>query len=302
MRIYNVEEIKEQYELSEEEFQEMYRQAKELIIGNCQPSKTIPTAIVTGGQPGAGKIGLVLKSKRDLSNIGEDVVVIDSDIYRGLYKNSMEIAEKHPELYSEITDKATGRITKMLLSEMMEKGYNFIFEGTMGKINIIESLKEAPVKFNVIARLIATSREESLLSVFERYILMIQNMGIGRFATIKAHDSRYESFTEIAQLLESKDVEVEVYERSESYETIGEPILLYKTSSKENKYQSVQEALREGRKISFERCRDNIPARLKAINEDLEILNENNPEFKQEVEKLNEILLKSINQSRNEER
>ena len=302
MKIYNVEEIKKQYELSEEEFQEMYRQAKELIIGICQPSKTIPTAIVTGGQPGAGKIGLVLKSKRDLSNIGEDVVVIDSDIYRGLYKNSMEIAEKHPELYSEITDKATGGITKMLLAEMMEKGYNFIFEGTMGKINIIESLKEAPVKFNVIARLIATSREESLLSVFERYILMIQNMGIGRFATIKAHDSRYESFTEIAQLLEGKDVEVEVYRRSESYETIGDPILLYKTSSKENKYQSVQEALREGRKNSFERCKDKISGRLKAINEDLETLNENNPEFKQEVEKLNEILLKSINERRNEER
>ena len=302
MKIYNVEEIKKQYELSEEEFQEMYKQAKELIIGNCKPSKTIPTAIVTGGQPGAGKIGLVLKSKRDLSNIGEDVVVIDSDIYRGLYKNSMEIAEKHPELYSEITDKATGGITKMLLAEMMEKGYNFIFEGTMGKINIIESLKEAPVKFNVIARLIATSREESLLSVFERYILMIQNMGIGRFATIKAHDSRYESFTEIAQLLEGKDVEVEVYRRSESYETIGDPILLYKTSSKENKYQSVQEALIEGRKISFERCKDKISGRLKAINEDLETLNENNPEFKQEVEKLNEILLKSINERRNEER
>lgn len=302
MRVYNVDEIKKKYELSEEEFQEMYKQAKELIIGNCQPSKKTPTAIVTGGQPGAGKIGLVLKSKKDLANLGEDVVVIDSDIYRGLYKNSMEIAEKHPELYSEITDKATGRITKMLLAEMMEKGYNFIFEGTMGKINIIESLKEAPVKFNVIARLIATSREESLLSVFERYVLMIQNMGIGRFATIKAHDSRYESFTEIAQLLESKGVEVEVYERSESYETIGEPILLYKTSSKENRYKSVIEALRGGRKISLERCKDKIPERLKAINEDLETLNEKNPGFREEVKKLNEILLENISKNRNEER
>lgn len=302
VRVYNVEEIKKKYELTEDEFQEMYKQAKDLIIGNCQPSKTKPTAIVTGGQPGAGKIGLVLKSKRDLSNIGEDVVVIDSDIYRGLYKNSMEIAEKHPELYSEITDKATGKITKMLLAEIMEKGYNFIFEGTMGKINIIESLKDAPVDFNIIARLIATSREESLLSVFERYILMRQNMGIGRFATIKAHDSRYESYTEIAEMLESKGIEVEVYERSESYETIGSPILLYKTSSENNKYNSVQEAMVAGRKRSFEKCKENIPARLNAINEDLEDLNESNPEFRTEVEKLNTILLQSINRARNEER
>lgn len=302
MEFYNVEEIKKKYELSEAEFQNMYKQAKELIIGNCQPSNTKPTAIVTGGQPGAGKIGPVLKSKKDLSNLGEDVVVIDSDIYRGLYKNAMEIAEKYPELYSEITDKATGRITNMLLSEVMEKGYNFIFEGTMGKLNIIESLKKAPVEFNVIVRLIATSREESLLSVFERYILMIQNMGIGRFATIKAHDSRYESFTENAKILENKDVEVEVYERAENYETIGEPRLLYKTSSKENKYKSVYEALKVGRKTSFEKCKDMIPARLKAINEDLETLNENNPEFKEEVKKLNNILLMSINKKREEER
>lgn len=302
MKVYNVEEIKKKYELTEAEFQEMYKQAKDLIIGNSQPSQIKPTAIVTGGQPGAGKIGLVLKSKRDLLNIGEDVVVIDSDIYRGLYKNSMKIAEEYPELYSEITDKATGKITKMLLAEIMERGYNFIFEGTMGKINIIESLKEAPVDFNIIARLIATSREESLLSIFERYIVMRQNMGIGRFATIKAHDSRYESYTEISKILESKGIEVEIYERSENYKTIGNPILLYKTSSKENKYNSVQEAMTAGRKRSFERCKENIPIRLNNINKELENLNESNPEFRAEVEKLNSILLQSINQVRNEER
>lgn len=302
MEFYNVEEIKKKYELSEEEFQNMYKQAKELIIGNCQPSNTTPTAIVTGGQPGAGKIGLVLKSKKDLSNLGEDVVVIDSDIYRGLYKNAMKIAERYPELYSEITDKATGRITKMLLAEVMEKGYNFIFEGTMGKLNIIESLKEAPVEFNVIVRLIATSREESLLSVFERYILMIQNMGIGRFATIKAHDSRYESFTENAKILENKDVEVEVYERAEEYDKIEEPKLLYKTSSKENKYKSVYEALIEGRKNSFNKCKNMISTRLNAINEDLEMLNQNNPKFKEEVKKLNNIFYMSIKQEREEEK
>lgn len=120
--------------------------------------------------------------------------------------------------------------------------------------------------------------------------------------TIKAHDSRYESFTEISKMLESKGVEVEVYERSESYETIESPILLYKTSSKENKYNSVQEAMVAGKKRSFEKCKENIPARLDAINEDLENLNESNPEFRTEVEKLNSILLQSINQARNEER
>lgn len=289
-----IEEIKLKYALSEDEFEEMYDQAKKLIIGDCKPSKGTPTAIVTGGQPGAGKIGLVLKSKREVLSNGEQTVVIDSDIYRGLYKNSMEIAEKYPELYSEITDKATGKITNRLLNELIQGGYNFIFEGTMGKINIIDSLKSAPKKYNIIARLMATSREESLLSVFERYIVMIQNMGIGRYATIEAHDSRYESFTEVSKLLEGKGVEVEVYERSKSIEDIAYPILIYKTSSKENNYSSVEEALSEGRKRSFERCKGDIQIRLKKINEDLKGLIENNPDFKREIDRLNEILSQSI--------
>ena len=101
--------IKESYTLSEEEFEEMYQKARNLIIGNCKPAEGNPTAIVTGGQPGAGKIGLVLKSKRDMIEREKETVIIDGDAYRGLYKNSIEIATKYPELYSEITDKATGK-------------------------------------------------------------------------------------------------------------------------------------------------------------------------------------------------
>ena len=297
-----IEKVKKRYALSEDEFKEMYKQARDLIIGNCKPSKGTPSAIVTGGQPGAGKIGLVLKSKRDLSKIGEDVVIIDGDIYRGLHKNSIEIAEKYPELYSSITDKATGRITKQLLQEVIEGGYNFIFEGTMGKINIIESLKSAPKKFNIIARLIATSREESLLSIFERYILMQQNMGIGRFATIESHDVRFDNFTQIAEVLESKGIEVEVYERSKTYEEIGSPILLYKTSSRDNEYGSVEEALLEGRKRSLERCKGNIESRLQIIRKEIKELKGNNHDLMIELEKLTEILYKSINNFKCEER
>lgn len=296
-----IEEVKKKYQLSEEEFEEMYEEAKKLIIGNRQPSKERPTAIVTGGQPGAGKIGLVLKSKRDFKAKSEEVVVLDSDIYRGLYKKSMEIAEKYPELYSEITDKATGKITNRLLNELIQNGYDFIFEGTMAKINIIDSLKASPIKYNIIARLIATSREESLISVFERYVLMIENMGIGRFATIEAHDSRYESFTKVAKKLEERGIEVEVYKRSESLETIAYPILLYKTSSTKNIYISAQEALTEERKKNYKKCKASILERLQELNKKLKGLAERNLEFKTELDKLNEILIRGIKEN-NEER
>ena len=286
--------VKEKYALSEEEFEEMYQKARKLIIGDCKPAEGNPTAIVTGGQPGAGKIGLVIKSKRDMLESQKETIIIDGDAYRGLYKNSIEIAAKYPELYSEITDKATGKITNRLLKEVVNEGYNFIFEGIMGKINIIDTLEKSPYKYNIIARLIATSREESLLSIFERYIVMRENIGVGRLATIEAHDIRYKNFTEVAKVLEGRNIEVEVYERAKNYDQIGNPNMIYKTSKVQKKYRTVEEALNEGRKKSYELCRSNIKVRLEQINDNLNVLCINNANMQKELENLNEILLGRI--------
>ena len=46
----------------------------------------------------------------------------------------------------------------------------------------------------IIIRLLATWREESILSCFERYILMKEATGIGRFITLQSHDKRYIQF------------------------------------------------------------------------------------------------------------
>lgn len=281
--------IKKEYALSDNEFEEMYQQAKTLIIGKCKPAKETPMAIITGGQPGAGKIGLVLKSKREMKEKGKDTVIIDSDSYRGLYKRSIEIAARYPELYSEITDRATGKITNRLLNEVIDGGYNFIFEGILGKINIVNSLQNAPREYEVTARLIATSKEESLLSIFERYIVMLENMQIGRLTTIEAHNTRYDNFTNIAKILEDRGIETEVYERGKDIEHIGYPKMIYKTSANNNMYKTVEDALNAGRIKSFKLCESNIKTRLKEINNSLRDLSYKNPEIKEELEKLNEI-------------
>lgn len=284
-----IEKIKLHYSLTEEEFQEMYLQAKTITFANCTPPQDRPVAIFTGGQPGAGKSGLVLKTKKEFLEANKDLIVFDLDMYRGLYKKSLEIAIKYPDLYSEITGKAAGKIMEKLSTEAIQKGYNFILEGTMGKsVYTLDILQKYRSDYNIVALLLAVSREESLLSIFERYIEMKKSMGIGRMTTIESHDKKYENFPNIAGTLETRGVEVEIYERSKD---IANPKRTYKTSRQNHIYNSVREALINGRNSSKRICMENAVNRIEKIRRDLQELGEED-KFKIQIEILNSIINK----------
>lgn len=258
---------------------------KSIILDTYQKDDKIPTAIFTGGQPGAGKSSIVLKSKIDLAKNNKDSIVFDLDSYRGLFSKSLEIAQQYPEYFQTLTNPYSGKIMEELSNMAIQEGYNFIMEGTMGKsISTLDTLLESGRKYNIIARLLAVSREESIISMFERYILMEEKSGFGRLTTIKDHDERYKNFPNIALTLEGKGVEVEVYERTED---IKNPKLTYKTSDEKNSiYYSVSQAIELGREISREKCYETYEERLEYINYKFEDLNANEG-LMEELNKLN---------------
>ena len=285
--------LKEKWALTEEEFNKMYNQVEEITFREIIPNKDKPTAIVIGGQPGAGKSSLVLKSNLEFYLNGNDMVILDMDIYRSLYKNSFYIARNFPDYYEKITGTVTGKIMEKLSKKVIEEGYNFIFEGTMGKsIYTIELLQKSSKKFNVIARIMAVSREESLLSIYERYLEMRKKSGVGRLVNINEHDERYTNLLNIAGSLEEKGIEVEVYERSED---ITNPLLIYKTSWSNNTYDSVELAIHKGREKSKIICIENAEARLEAINNEISSYIDNSI-FLPDLQRLNEIFTKKRNQ------
>lgn len=153
-----------------------------------------------------------------------------------------------------------------LADETIFKGYNFIFEGTMGNTKMIESIESSNVNYKILARIIGVSRMESLLSIFERYIEMNKSMGFGRLTTIDAHDIRYNNFTQIAPTLEARNIEVEVYKRSIDKKV---PTMVYKTSDDKCNYRSVTEALTGARKESYKLCMENAKERLELINKEI---------------------------------
>lgn len=295
----NKDEIKNQYKITDDEFQEMYLKAREITFSNYKPTQDRPIAIFTGGQPGAGKSGFVLKTQKEFSRVNKDLIVFDLDMYRGLYKNSLEIAKRYPDLYSEITGKAAGKIMEKLSEEAIRNGYNFILEGTMGKsVYSLDVLQRYRNDYNIVARLLAVSREESLLSIFERYIEMKKSMGIGRMTSIESHNQKYDNFIDVALTLEGKGVEVEVYERTKD---IANPKRTYKTSRKDNIYISVREALICGRINSERLCMENAANRIESIKRDLQDLKEYN-KFKSQIEILDFIIKNETDRKQEVER
>lgn len=299
MNKYEIEQIKQYYSVTNDEFEEMYLLAKKITFANYIPTNNKPIAIFTGGQPGVGKSGIILKTKREFLKKNDDLIVFDLDMYRGLHKKSFEIAKRYPDLYSEITGKTAGKIMERLSEEAIKNGYNFILEGTMGKsVYTLDLLQQYKADYDIVARLLAVSRIESLLSIFERYIEMKKAMGIGRLTTIESHDNKYNNFPNIAGTLETRGIEVEVYERSEY---IGNPKMTYKTSSTNSIYNSVGEALIKGRNNSNRICIKNAIQRLESIKKDLQGFEEKD-KYNNQIETLSKVIEQEIEKNEEIER
>lgn len=105
--------IKQEYKLNEEEYEKMYQNARKMIFRNAKTYKN-PTAIIIGGQTGAGKGGIDVFSKREFKENNLDSIVIDVDVYRMLHPKANEIITRYPTLYTEITGQETSPIAKAL--------------------------------------------------------------------------------------------------------------------------------------------------------------------------------------------
>ena len=76
----DIEEIKKEYKLDEKQFEEMYQNARKIIFRDAKTYDN-PTAIMIGGQTGAGKGGIDVYSKREFRDENLDAVVIDVDFH-----------------------------------------------------------------------------------------------------------------------------------------------------------------------------------------------------------------------------
>lgn len=259
----DIEKIKKEYKLNEEEYKRMYENTRKIVFQDAKTYKH-PIAIIVGGQTGAGKGGIDVYSKKEFQKNGLDSIVIDVDSYRMLHPKGEEIVKKYPTLYNDITAQETGPIAKALLQETIEKGYNFIFEGTMKNTEILETMKKMPKNYTKIVRVIATSPKESLLTAFERNEAQIEAVGYGRFTNVDVHDFSYEGVEKTLKIIEDSKVpdRIQIFTRGKD---IVSPELVYDSSIEKNEYNTAYETLIAYRNKDDKRMKDTIEERLNDI-------------------------------------
>ena len=258
-----INEIKKEYKLNEKDFNEMYQQTRKIVFMEAKTYEN-PTAILIGGQTGAGKGGIDVYSKKEFKEQNLDSIVIDVDCFRMLHPRAEEIIKKYPTLYTDITAQETGPIAKELLKEAIEKGYNFIFEGTMKNTEILETMRNMPRRFNKVVRVIATSPKESLLTAFERNEEQVNKIGYGRFTNVEVHDYSCEGVEKTLKVIEESGVpdKIQIFTRGKD---IVSPELVYDSTSENNKYKTAYETLIRYRKINEEKIYSTIQERLDNI-------------------------------------
>lgn len=164
----------------------------QLFIGNpdqYQSNQSI--GILLGGQPAAGKSGLIRQIT--VANRKQKFVIINGDEFRKYHPRAKQIDEEFGQDAPKYTQPFSNALVEYLKAESLRLRCNFIIEGTMRTYAVIErtafEMKQAG--FRCEAHALAVSRQDSLLGVFQRFEGDKQRTGVGRFSPIEVHDEAY---------------------------------------------------------------------------------------------------------------
>ena len=250
---------------------------------NNDESNQKPIAVITGGQPGAGKSALIPTYKKLLKdNYNIDAIVNNADFYRFCIPGTDRIATDFPESVSLITDPVVKAMRKNLMEQSIAQGQSIIIENTLGDTIAVDLLRQSNIH-EVWVALMAVPREESLLSDFERYIKLKEASDVSRLVSIEAHDKRYNALSKNAIRLENDGVRVIVHSRGETENDFA--VVEYDSKDKNRKYANVIEAMNTIRQKSFKENVMGYGDRLKTIRQKMEDFGMT-PDEEEELKKL----------------
>ena len=151
-----------------------------------------PIGILLGGQPASGKTGLIRFLQRQHSS--KTFIIINGDELRSYHPRYEAIVEYYGLAAPEYTQQFSNALVEWLKAECIRLQYNFIIEGTMRTLNVIEQTAQSLKRAGFICEghILAVAREDSLLGIFQRYEDDFRKTGLGRFSKIETHDEAYQ--------------------------------------------------------------------------------------------------------------
>lgn len=199
--------------------------------------REIPTIVLVGGQPGAGKSAAATMVRAELVMQG-GYIHVDADRMR----ERIRLGGSRPS--SEQTQADAGKLAVTLRDQAIQGRRNIVEEGTFrnpdGASLFVQSLHESGYRVELFA--VAAAREESLLGIYQRHELQHAAGGANpRFVSEKYHDEALQGFERTLARTAAQCDRVRVADRSGA--------VLYDSAIETNKHANPMEALAAGRKL-----------------------------------------------------
>lgn len=293
---------KEKYILSPEENIERYnRIRKTYFLNEKNIDNTNKTAYYLGGQPGSGKTTVreqILNSSINPQNI----IVLNTDDLREWHLEYPKLMA-NPEtvnIASQLVNHDASIWFNKLKNEAIEKGYDIIFDSTLGTDNIqsfengINELKGLGYKTEL--HVLAVPKGISKLGIHLRYEKQVNEKGFGRFVSMLSHDINYKNLSTNVEHLIDKNLfnAVSVYKKKMYKNEKG--IILnnaFDLIHKSNTPQSIEilTFIKKGRQPIFNETETQyLKGRIKETDNYINKRSGNNLDFKNDTKELRDIL------------
>lgn len=238
----NLQKLMRENLLTEEEHEKVLQDIKDASYfkkSKIEPPEK-PKYVIVLGQTGAGKSHLTEYITKQNPNI----VIIDSDKYKGYREDSDDIQREHLVEYAYLTAPDAYWHRDQMIYDAMENRYNILMEcATTEKDGMfIDTEKIMQMGYDVEIVALGVSDINSLISIHERYEDQIKNGYVAaKLTSIARHDDSYTSLIKCIRNLDEKRVKVSIYERGKGFPFT--PKEIYHTGSEERRFESAIDAM-----------------------------------------------------------
>ncbi|WP_241575762.1 zeta toxin family protein [Rosenbergiella nectarea] len=127
-----------------------------------------PKGFVLGGQPAAGKSGLIKEVKENLKG---NVLVINGDEFRKFHPDYKKLRDTHGDNWVSHTSDFSGKMTERFLEQGIKEKLNIVIEGTFrtteAPLKTLSDFKESDYETTVMIK--TTDPEQSWKSTIDRF-------------------------------------------------------------------------------------------------------------------------------------
>ncbi|MDY0134402.1 MAG: zeta toxin family protein, partial [Atribacterota bacterium] len=206
----------QKHQLSEAEHQRIFdeRIKPEIFAG----AKTLerPTAVIFGGQPGAGKSTGVDAAKNELQSKGGAVEIIGDDM-RGFHPSYGSLMAQDDKTAAFYTDRDSGKWVEKAIAEAKRLKVNVVIEGTMRDGNTVAKTMNGlrTAGYEIDARVVAVNYQFSEQGILQRYEAQKADRGAGRMTAPEAHRAAYDGMLATIDRIEGEKLadRLSVYRR-----------------------------------------------------------------------------------------